>query len=494
MKKIFNSRLFSLVVIVLVLSALLTSCLGATQQQTVNKTVVPSEGTQFTSQQLNEAATILYNNAEARDAFLAAYRGYDVLGADANLSEYSETKEINLDAAKKVLQKYDSDTDYSALTVEDVTSIVNGMKDTVEIEAKRDLLGNIRYWIGSFLGMITKTIGFGNYLVGICIFAIIVELAMIPFAIKQQKNSIKQAKLRPKEMAIRNRYKGRNDQATQQKVTQEIQDLYQRENFNPMSGCLPMLVQLPIIMLLYNIVVDPIQNVLGGSVGLANALKTFATASKAAGGLGMSLGSTNGTIEILSHLKGMDLSSLTSFNLFTNSGDVASAIETMQANIPSFSIAGINFGLTPSFNGNYLLLIVPVLTFVVYFASMKISKKFTYQPTQNEDAPGAGCSSKVMEFYMPVVSTFFCFMVPGAVGIYWVFRSILMTLKQFIMSKVMPLPKFTEEDYKEAERELNSNRPQRKRKNQDNLDPNRERPRSLHHIDDDDEDYTTFVE
>ena len=494
MKKIFNSRFFSLVVIVIVLSALLTSCLGATQQQTVNKTVVPSEGTQFTSQQLNEAATILYNNTEARDAFLAAYRGYDVLGADANLSEYSETKEINLDAAKKVLHKYDSDTDYSALTVEDVTSIVNGMKDTVEIEAKRDLLGNIRYWIGSFLGMITKTIGFGNYLVGICIFAIIVELAMIPFAIKQQKNSIKQAKLRPKEMAIRNRYKGRNDQATQQKVTQEIQDLYQRENFNPMSGCLPMLVQLPIIMLLYNIVVDPIQNVLGGSVGLANALKTFATASKAAGGLGMSLGSTNGTIEILSHLKGMDLSSLTSFNLFTNSGDVASAIEGMQANIPSFSIAGINFGLTPSLNGNYLLLVVPVLTFVVYFASMKISKKFTYQPTQNEDAPGAGCSSKVMEFYMPVVSTFFCFMVPGAVGIYWVFRSILMTLKQFIMSKVMPLPKFTEEDYKEAERELNSNRPQRKRKNQDNLDPNRERPRSLHHIDDDDEDYTTFVE
>ena len=494
MKKIFNSRFFSLVVIVIVLSALLTSCLGATQQQTVNKTVVPSEGTQFTSQQLNEAATILYNNAEARDAFLAAYRGYDVLGADANLSEYSEIKEINLDAAKKVLHKYDSDTDYSALTVEDVTSIVNGMKDTVEIEAKRDLLGNIRYWIGSFLGMITKTIGFGNYLVGICIFAIIVELAMIPFAIKQQKNSIKQAKLRPKEMAIRNRYKGRNDQATQQKVTQEIQDLYQRENFNPMSGCLPMLVQLPIIMLLYNIVVDPIQNVLGGSVGLANALKTFATASKAAGGLGMSLGSTNGTIEILSHLKGMDLSSLTSFNLFTNSGDVASAIEGMQANIPSFSIAGINFGLTPSLNGNYLLLVVPVLTFVVYFASMKISKKFTYQPTQNEDAPGAGCSSKVMEFYMPVVSTFFCFMVPGAVGIYWVFRSILMTLKQFIMSKVMPLPKFTEEDYKEAERELNSNRPQRKRKNQDNLDPNRERPRSLHHIDDDDEDYTTFVE
>ena len=342
--------------------------------------------------------------------------------------------------------------------------------------------------------MITKTVGFGNYLVGICIFAIIVEICMIPFAIKQQKNSIKQATLRPKEMAIRNRYKGRNDQATQQKVSQEIQELYQRENFNPMSGCLPMLVQLPIIMLLYNIVVDPIQNVLGGSVGLANALKTFATASKAAGGLGLSLGSTNGTIEILSHLKGADLSSLTNFQLFTNSGDIASVIDGMMDKIPSFNIGSLNFGLTPSFQGNYLLLIVPVLTFVVYFASTKITKKFTYQPTQNEDAPGAGCSTKMMEFYMPAVSTFFCFMVPGALGIYWVFRSIIMTLKQFIMSKIMPLPKFTEEDYREAERELNSKRPQRKRKNAEDLDPNRERPRSLHHIDDDDEDYPTFVQ
>jgi hypothetical protein len=63
------------------------------------------------------------------------------------------------------------------------------------------------------------------------------------------------------------------------------------------------------------------------------------------------------------------------------------------------------------------------------------------------------------------------------------------------MSKVMPLPVFTEEDYKEAERELSASKPQRKRKKEgsEDLDPNRERPRSLHHIDDDDEEYPTFV-
>ena len=80
-------------------------------------------------------------------------------------------------------------------------------------------------------------IGGQNYLVGLILFAIIVKLAMLPLSIKQQKNSIKQASLRPKEMAIRNKYKGRNDQPTQQKMQNEIYELYQRENFNPAGGC-----------------------------------------------------------------------------------------------------------------------------------------------------------------------------------------------------------------------------------------------------------------
>jgi YidC/Oxa1 family membrane protein insertase len=248
-------------------------------------------------------------------------------------------------------------------------------------------------------------------------------------------------------------------------------------------------------MLLYNIVVDPVQYVLGGTASLANAVKIFFTTSKAAGGLGMTLTSTNGTVEVLSQLKGADLSALKSFQLINDPTSAFEALDRMTDNIPSFNIGPINFGFTPSLNGNYWLLIVPVLTFVVYFFSMKISKKFTYQPTQNEQAPGQGCSNKMMEFYMPAMSTFFSFMVPGIIGIYWLFRSIISTLKQFIMSKVMPLPVHTEEDYKAAERELNASKPQRKRKKEgsEDLDPNRERPRSLHHIDDDDEEYPTFV-
>lgn len=496
MKNIFNSKFLSIIILLVAVCTLLSACGGgAAKKEDVKKNVTNYDGSVNTLRQeeLDSIATTLYNNVEARDAYLAAFRGYDIT---QKYDDYSVNHGPNYEYVQKVITKYTGTlfTEEKPFDVDDANLILFAMQDNIELDENRNLIGNLRYWIGSFLGIITKTVGFGNYLVGICIFAIIVEICMTPFTIKQQRNSIKQAKLRPKEMAIRNRYKGRNDQATQQKVAAEIQELYQRENFNPMSGCLPMLIQLPIIMLLYNIVVDPVQNVLGGSAGFANALNTFATASPAAGGLGLAFKSTNGTIEILSQLKNLDLSGLEEFALFSNSSDVFDTFVGLVDNIPKFNIGPINFGYTPSFKENFWLLIVPVLTFVVYFGSMKISKRFTYQPTQNENAPGAGCSTKMMEWYMPLMSTFFCFMVPGAVGIYWVFRSIISTVKQFIMSKVMPLPKFTEEDYKAAERELNSKRPQRKRKNADDLDPNRERPRSLHHIDDDDEEYPTFVE
>ena len=52
----------------------------------------------------------------------------------------------------------------------------------------------------------------GNYLIALLLFAIVVKLVMAPLAIKQQRNQIKQAKLRPMEMAIRRRYNGRNDE------------------------------------------------------------------------------------------------------------------------------------------------------------------------------------------------------------------------------------------------------------------------------------------
>ena len=97
-----------------------------------------------------------------------------------------------------------------------------------------------------------------NYAIALLLFAILIKLVLLPFSIKQQKNSQKQARLRPKEAAIRKKYQGRSDKATQQKMQQEIMEFYQKEGHNPMGGCLPLLIQFPIIISLYSIVTKPL--------------------------------------------------------------------------------------------------------------------------------------------------------------------------------------------------------------------------------------------
>ena len=75
------------------------------------------------------------------------------------------------------------------------------------------------------------------------------------------------------EQAIRNKYAGRTDKSTQQKMQNEIMDLYQRENFNPMGGCLPMLIQLPILFSLYNVVVSPLKYICGFGEDVVKAIQ-----------------------------------------------------------------------------------------------------------------------------------------------------------------------------------------------------------------------------
>ena len=452
---------------------------------------------------------------DAREALVAANRGYDMTAegfSDSDSSLFKEDKGLNLDYAKNVIKKANataataeasvftdaelSNTENSGildrLNEADVATLLSAFRQNIDVE-KGSFWDGLLGVIGKILNWITKYLGFGSYVLGICLFAIVIEILMLPFSIKQQKNSIKQAKLRPKEMAIKNKYKGRNDQPTMQKMQAEIQELYQRENFSPYSGCLPLLLQMPIIMALYYIVIDPLHYVLGQGANVTAALTTFATASPAAGGLGMNLASNRGTIELLSLLKESGdniIESLGNFQYYTFSDEAIISLERAVGTIPNFNIGTLNFGLTPNFSnlggGYWLLLLVPVLTFLTYFFSSKINRKFMYQPATNEgiDARQQACSNSMMDVTMPAMSAFFTMAVPAVIGVYWAFRSWIGLLKSFIMSRIMPLPKFTEEDYKAAEKEMAGKN--KKKINKTKSSGEVRAVRSLHYIDDED--------
>lgn len=328
----------------------------------------------------------------------------------------------------------------------------------------------------------------GNYMLALLLFSLVIEICMLPFAIKQQKNSIKAASLRPKEMAIRKKYAGREDQPTLQKMNQEIMEMQQKEGYSPFSGCLPLLIQMPLVMALYNIVTNPLKYILNFSnesiTAIAEVIKNSGITEEAAKLIDQDVNS-NKTISILNYIKDIGIEAFSSVEGFA---DKVTSLE----DLPNLTLFGVNLADTPSFDGkNWILLAIPVLTFVVYFGTMKLTRKFTYQPStassDNSDRQLA-CSNKIMEYSMPIMSASFTFMVPAAVGIYWIFRSVVSTLKQFIVSKLMPLPVFTEEDYKAAEAEFKAKTKPKKGKKE--RDPNKPKVRSLHHIDDDDYDYT----
>ena len=278
--------------------------------------------------------------------------------------------------------------------------------------------------------------------------------------------------MRPKEMAIRSKYAGRNDQATQQKVAQEIQELYQRENFNPMGGCLPLLLQIPVIMALYNIVINPLKYVIGMSDEVITKIVEYVK-----GPLETTISNPRNTIELIAVIKNKGLEAFAELE-----ADALGALtEAVNNGLPNFDFLGLDLGLIPKATELSILWIIPVVTFIVYFGSMKLTRKLTYQPTQAENDKATGCSNAMMDITMPLFSVYLCFVVPGAVAVYWIFKSLLTTLKQFILSRIMPYPVFTEEDYKAAEKEYNVKAKPEKKKTASG------KVRSLHHIDDEDD-------
>ncbi|MBE6664742.1 MAG: YidC/Oxa1 family membrane protein insertase [Ruminococcaceae bacterium] len=286
----------------------------------------------------------------------------------------------------------------------------------------------------------------GSYLLALFIFALLVKLILLPFGIKQQKNSIKQAQVRPKEMAIRKKYHGRNDQRTQQKMQTEVMELYQQEGYNPASGCLPLLIQLPIILILYKVITNPLQYICGYSADMINRIAVYLN-ELGISGVAVKNGVFSGyDINLISYFK----ENLEGLNAAL--GELGQIDLSIIPNFSFFGLGGADYlAKTPSADIFSWLLLVPALNCVFTLLSTYVTRKLTFQPMQDNQSQG---SMKFMNIFMTGMTTFIAFTVPAAIGIYWLFNNLLGMLQQFILAKTIPLPQFTEEDYKRAEKEL----------------------------------------
>jgi len=320
-----------------------------------------------------------------------------------------------------------------------------------------------------------------NYALALLLFAIIIKAILFPLGIKQQKNMVKQAKLKPKDAAIRKRYAGRTDKATQQKMNEEIMKLQQSENVSPFGGCLPLLIEMPILFALYNVVTSPLKYICNFTVETISAIeeKIFE--------LGKILNDIGEAVypkiaETIGNLSSRGLTQIQTVEImrenFAEFVPIINNSEFTTKQLPNFNIfANISLAEMPKFNPPNWLLIIPVLTFFAAFFSMRLTRKFSYTPDTTGDA---GKSMKIMDFTMPLMSVWFTFMFPAVMGVYWIYQNILMVVRQIILAKMYPLPVFTEEDYRLAEKEMNGKMSKIERKQLNSA----KKVRSLHRIDD----------
>ena len=114
------------------------------------------------------------------------------------------------------------------------------------------LIGWIAKPLGIFLMWIYDIVG--SYGLSIIIFTVIIKLLLYPLYAMQMKSTAKMGLIQPKMKELQSRYA--NDKET---LNIKVSQLYKEEGINPMGGCLPMLVQMPIIFGLFALLRDPLQ-------------------------------------------------------------------------------------------------------------------------------------------------------------------------------------------------------------------------------------------
>ncbi len=274
-----------------------------------------------------------------------------------------------------------------------------------------------------------------NYGLALLIFTVFFRVILLPTTIKQQKSSAKMVRLQPKLRRIREKYQDYNPQERNMKIQQETSELYQREGYSSMgASCAPLLVQLPILWGLYGVIRNPLKYVLEISEEAITALTNAVTEL----GIVVSSGKAN---TAAAYVEASIISNLEAIvegkpELLTQFG---AEIEKIRAF--DFSVFGIDLGSIPSaFYGEHgiskasiLVLLIPVLSGLTSLLTSVLTQvRQKKNNPQMENQQMMGC----MMLSMPLMSLWFTWSMPVAMGMYWILSNILAFLQTLVIGHI----------------------------------------------------------
>ena len=268
----------------------------------------------------------------------------------------------------------------------------------------------------------------GNVAIAIILFTIIVKLCMLPLSIKQQKLAKLNSVMSPEIKAINEKYKDKkNDQNAMMKMQEETKAVYEKYGVSQMGGCVQMLIQMPILLALYQVFrFIPLY-----ITQLKNLFTAFLTDN---GGIMSTSGYTDTMKQFGENVDWTNVNTaITEINKFsTENWDklrdafpaFSDVITNSHASLEQMNtFLGINMSQEPGF-GLTLAFLIPVLSGLSQFISVKVAQGNT---PVDDDNPMAA-SMRMTTYIFPLMSAFIAISVPAGLGLYWIATSVIQTI------------------------------------------------------------------
>ena len=280
-------------------------------------------------------------------------------------------------------------------------------------------------WLLNFLYQLTDSYG-----LSLILFAILVQIVLLPISAKSKKSMMKMTRLQPRLNAIKEKYP--NDPQKQQEAMQQLQ----KEEGVGMGcgGCLWSLVPLLILIPLYTIIREPLTNMLGASAEVRDEIAKLLEAN-----------TSNGYWQIAAAQAIFDdpsrFAAIPGITQQTLAGIDFNFLGIAMGNIPSFNI----FSDAWVWNWAHIgAVLVPLISASSQILQTQISRRMNDSLVTNEkgvqdkeaaEKSQSAQTSKVMMWMMPLMSLWIGFSVPVALSLYWFVGGVVRTVEDTILTK-----------------------------------------------------------
>lgn len=279
-----------------------------------------------------------------------------------------------------------------------------------------------------------------SYGVALILFTLVIKLIMLPFQMKSKKSMMRMSRVSGQMQELQKRYA-----KNQAKLQEEMQKLYEEEGVNPMSGCLRSLIPFPILIALYSIIRQPIthfmmlskdvlQTVVQSAADAGVNLTNIVMMDKATGAPALKDGlyqmAAYGQINLVKAVQEMGLS--TPEGWFD-----------MNYNFLGLDLTATPWEYVKSFTFTWAVIgviLIPILAGLSQFVFSKLTMK-----TQPQADAAGGASMKSMMYMMPLMSVYIAFIMPAALGVYWIAQSVFSLIQEAILNKTFSA-KLSEEE------------------------------------------------